>query len=451
MTVRSLRLLAQSVVFLTMLVPLQAMAGEFLYEGRAKKLTAKATVLSDRYTLVTMLNQEVPGLIAALKDADVEGLRFKAVPMRSRGVELSIVFPEPIIAVKVQVKKRRKLTFQVTYQSREDLMRDRIRKRLYVPVPSSFVAGQYSDAERLLRTGNLKDALVEYNELSEEYALRAWAQLRLGDIALLGGDTRGACRRYGAVSEAFRSQISGMLAVLRRQVLACGWGRDSRPDWDVMLMRADRTGGRVGEYLRAEVVWAMGQVATADEVDLVLDLLSATAVKRKAYRRKLVAQERLMVARAVRLPAKSIDVARMCYRHGARLEKHPDAKDLNFRCAKALLDLDLIDDAIARAQVLVKPSKKRRGEGALWRVRDGMAQSMLLLAEAYRQKGDPDYVYATLVRYQRRFGNYVPPVVPPMPRVKRMKLRDLPIGKEVATFESRLNAIERGLDAVLKR
>ena len=76
---------------------------------------------------------------------------------------------------------------------------------------------------------------------------------------------------------------------------------------------------------------------------------------------------------------------------------------------------------------------------------------MLLLAEAYRQKGDPDYVYATLVRYQRRFGNYVPPVVPPMPRVKRMKLRDLPIGKEVATFESRLNAIERGLDAVLKR
>ena len=57
-------------------------------------------------------------------------------------------------------------------RAREDLMRDRIRKRLYVPVPSSFVAGQYSDAERLLRTGNLKDALVEYNELSEEYALR---------------------------------------------------------------------------------------------------------------------------------------------------------------------------------------------------------------------------------------------------------------------------------------
>ena len=97
------------------------------------------------------------------------------------------------------------------------------------------------------------------------------------------GDPAVRACRYGGANEVFRSQISGMLAVLRRQVLACGWGRDSRPDWDVMLMRADRTGGRVGEYLRAEVVWAMGQVATADEVDLVLGAASsATAVKRES-------------------------------------------------------------------------------------------------------------------------------------------------------------------------
>ena len=93
-------------------------------------------------------------------------------------------------------------------------MRDRIRKRLYVPVPSSFVAGQYSDAERLLRTGNLKDALVEYNELSEEYTLELLGAARLGDIALLGAiPVVPVAVRYGGVNEAFRSQISGMLAV----------------------------------------------------------------------------------------------------------------------------------------------------------------------------------------------------------------------------------------------
>ena len=148
------RFVALSVVFLTLFTSLPALAGEFFYSGRAKKLTAKATILSDRYTLITMLNQEVPGLEDALREAEVDGLRFKATPMRNRGVELSIIFPEPIVKVNVSVKKRRKLTFAVEYQSREDLMRDRIRKRLYVPVPSSFVAGQYSDAERLLRTGN---------------------------------------------------------------------------------------------------------------------------------------------------------------------------------------------------------------------------------------------------------------------------------------------------------
>ena len=123
-----------------------------------------------------MINQELVGLEDALREAAEDGLRFKAALMRNRGVELTIIFPEPIVKVNASVKKRRKLNFQVIHQSHEDPMRDRIRKRLYVPVPSSFVAGRYSDAERLLRTGNLATRfLVEYNELSEEYALRASA------------------------------------------------------------------------------------------------------------------------------------------------------------------------------------------------------------------------------------------------------------------------------------
>ena len=90
-------------------------------------------MLSDRYTLVTMINQELDGLEDALREAAEDGLRFKAVPTRNRGVELTIIFPEPIVKVNVSVKKRRKLNFQVIYQSREDLMRDRIRKRSTCP------------------------------------------------------------------------------------------------------------------------------------------------------------------------------------------------------------------------------------------------------------------------------------------------------------------------------
>ena len=54
--------------------------------------------------------------------------------------------------------------------------------------------------------------------------------------------------------------------------------------------------GQVNTY--GPVVWAMGQVAMPDEVDLVLELLGATAVKQ--HKRQLMNQERLMVARAVK-------------------------------------------------------------------------------------------------------------------------------------------------------
>ena len=40
-----------------------------------------------------------------------------------------------------------------------------------------------------------------------------------------------------------------------------------------------------------------------------------------------------------------------------RIAKHPDAKDLNFRCSAALLELDLIEESIAKSQELIKPSK----------------------------------------------------------------------------------------------
>ena len=103
---------------------------------------------------------------------------------------------------------------------------------------------------------------------------------------------------------------------------------------------ADRTGGRVGEHLRSEVA---GDGSGRDwyEVDLVLELLSATAVKRKAHRRQAESARAPHGLEVGSLPEKAIDVARMCYRHTERIAKHPDAKDLNFRCSAALLSSNL--------------------------------------------------------------------------------------------------------------
>ncbi len=410
-----------------------------------KKGTIKTSKLSDGYTLLMVAKPAVEGLEEAFAKARVAGLRYKIRPLRKGASEIRLVLPDPIKSFSVK-RAKRKVSITVQYQTRASNMKDRIRARLFVPVPSSFVAGRFSSAERLLRRGNLEDALANYKDLSEEYALRAWSQLRLSDIALLSGDTRGACRRYERVVEAYRVQVSGMLAQLRRQVLGCGWRPEDKPDWDVMLERADRVRGRIGKYIREEAIWAMNQVSTPDEVDLTLRLMDGVAVKHRMLKREIKKSSNILLARGVRLPSDSLDVARVCYRHRERILVHPDGLSLRLLCAKAFLDLDLVDEAIAETKEIIAKTPRKLA-GAMWAKRDGTAQSTIFLARAYKQMGDADYVYATLVKYQRRFGRYVPEEVGAPEDVGPLTLDDLDVGRKVNSLDARIKAVSRAITA----
>ena len=414
-------------------------------EVKAKKGKVTAWKLNDGYTMLALVKPAIAGLEDAIREEMIPGMRFKVTPIHGGAQELKITLRDPILKYSASFKRGR-LRFELDYQTREDNMIQRIKSRLFVPVPSSFVAKRFSAAESLLRRGQIEDALASFKDLSEEYALRSWSQLRLSDIALLSGDTRGACRRYGTVVQAHRVQISGMLAQLRRQVLGCGWREDDKPDWDVMLERADRVRGSIGKFIREEAVWAMNQVATAAEVDLTLQLLDNVAVKQRQMRRQLARGESILVSRAIRLPAEPIDVARMCYRHKERIAKHLESNNLRLLCAKSYLELDLLDKAILEAKAL-SAKTPRKAQGGQWNKRLGPAQSMIFLARAYRQTGDPDYVYATLVKYQRRFGRYIPDNVDAPEEVARMTLKDLEVGRNVMSLDRRIKGLERAIRA----
>jgi len=410
-----------------------------------KKGTVSSWRLNDGYTILAVVRPAVPELEKAIQEEMVPGMRFKVTPIHGGAQEVQIILADPILKHSVSLKKGR-LKFEFHYQTREENMILRIKSRLFVPVPSSFVARRFSAAESLLRRGRIEDALATFKDLSEEYALRAWSQLRLSDIALLSGDTRGACRRYGAVVQAYRVQVSGMIAQLRRQVLGCGWRKDDKPDWDVMLERADRVRGNIGKFIREEAIWAMNQVATSNEVDLTLQLLDNVAVAHRQLRRQVTRGESILVSRAIRLPAEPLDVARMCYRHKERIVNHLESNNLRLLCAQAYLDLDLVDQAITEAKYLIAKTP-RKAQGGHWKQRLGTAQSMIFLARAYRQTGDPDYVYATLVKYQRRFGRYIPDAVDVPPEVERMTLKDLSVGRNVLSLDSRIKGLERAIRA----
>ena len=157
-----------------------------------KKGSVSAWKMNDGYTIMAIVRPAVAGLENAIRAEMVPGMRFKVTPIHGGAQEVQISMADPILKHSAS-RKRGRLRFEINYQTREENMILRIKSRFFVPVPSSFVAKRFSASESLLRRGRLEDALASFKDLSEEYALRAWSQLRLSDIALLTGDTRGAC------------------------------------------------------------------------------------------------------------------------------------------------------------------------------------------------------------------------------------------------------------------
>ena len=405
-----------------------------------------AGVPLDGHSLVMVFEPRVPGLIALINRQHVTGLHVSGVPVGTKGEEIRIIFPSLIDKHRV-VRRGRRVEIEVEYKARADSLRERIIKTLKVPVPSTFVGYRFSAAESLMRAGRFQDALVQYKELGSEYELRAWSQLRLSDLALLNGDVKGACRRYDATSEAWGVRVSGMLARVRRQVLGCGWEKGAQADWDVLLERADRVPGRIGDFLRLEVVWAMNQVARPDEVDLAIELLKGLEIQHRSIKRKLRKTRARLLARAVRLPRESLARARMCYRHQEAIQYHEEGYSLRLLCARAFRDLNLLNQAEAHLKELSR-GRLKEYSGAMWRARKGRAQALFMLAKVYNDMGDPDYVYATLVRYQRMFGYPAPEAIDPEPDEELVTFDTLPLGKLVKSLDKRVYSLGRAVRVV---
>lgn len=403
----------------------------------------QAIIPKDGYSVVTVFRPKVPGLFKRIKqsvDSETTVVRKQIGP---KDEEIQILFSSPVVRKKIK-RRGRSVSLEIEYKTREENLRARVVKTLRVPVPSTFVGFRFDAAERLMRLGQLSDALSKYKILSEQYELRAWAQLRLADIALLGGDVHGACRRYASTSETFGVRISGLLARLRLQVLGCGWNKGPQADWDILLERADRIPGKIGSFLRREAIWAMNQVSRAEEVDLAISLVEGIQLRHKKLKNRLQNTKQVLLARAIRLPKKPIDTARMCYRHKQAIEVHSESYSLRYSCAQAYKKLNLVKQAIAELRFL-RNTKSRRHSGALWIARRGNAQAAYTLAQVYNDIGDADYVYATLIDYQKRFGYPPPSSIKPEPPVPNLSLSKLKIGQLIDGLDRRVYMLERAI------
>lgn len=432
-----------AVFFGTMVGVVDVHAAGLRVKARGPTGKVKAEVPMDGYSLVMVFEPRVPGLVKQIKGQPVSGMHVEAIPVGTKGEEVRVLFSVPIAKHRV-TRKGRRVVIEVELKLREQNLRERILKTLKVPVPSTFVGYRFNAAESLMRSGRFEDALVQYKELAAEYELRAWSQLRLADVALLNGDSKGACRRYDATSEAFGVRVSGMLARVRRQVLGCGIEKGTQADWDVLLERADRVPGRIGDFLRMEVVWSMNQVSRPEEVDMAIELLKNLEIQHRPIKRQLRQTRSRLLARAVRLSTDPIARARMCYRHQEGVRYHEEGYSLRLLCARSYRALNLLKEAEVELKELSK-GKVKDFSGAMWRTRKGRAQALFTLAEVYNELGDPDYVYATLVRYQRMFGYPAPEAIDPEPDDEGVTFEKLPLGKLVRSLDRRVYALERAV------
>ena len=132
----------------------------------------------------------------------------------------------------------------------------------------------------------------------------------------------------------------------------------------------------------------------------------------------------------------------MCFRHKESIGAHSEAFSLRYLCAQAYRELSLVKQAVAELRELKDASGRKMG-GALWKARRGNSQAMYTLAEVYNDMGDADYVYATLVDYQKRFGYAPPAKIDAEPYDPKLTVKKLPIGKLVDSVGRRLYTLDR--------
>jgi hypothetical protein len=316
-------------------------------------------------------------------------------------------------------------------------MRRRVLTAIPRSVPSAFLAPRLSDAEATLHAERLQEARERFASLAREYALRSWAELRLGDILLLTGDRRAACARYRTVTTAFPTRTAGLVARMRIHALECIQKHTATLDWTWLVERLRHTEGAVGRYLLDEAAWTVHLTHRSVEIHAALG--DGKVESRHGLKLPRSLKDSL-VARAIRRAPSAYSAAHACITHRTAIGRHSEARSLALRCATSLLALDLPEEAIAWLDGL---PKLERGTAGLWKEREGSGQTLVELARAYAATGRSYLQRRAITRYQIQWDE--PPRALRSSEPPEIAATELPVGRAVADAKERLATIRRHL------
>jgi hypothetical protein len=288
-------------------------------------------------------------------------------------------------------------TVSANVGTREDSALERLRER--TPDFGSIAAiPQIKQADAAIARGKLDDAKTLLSQVAPEVPGRAWAELRSADVAILLGAHAEGCSAYAKLSLAALERTASLVAIMRAHAFAC----EDAPaiDWAQTLRRTKNLEGGVGLWMAYEILATAGTTSDPHDIDAFISMTRSAANWPQQLRSVLADMQGRLLARGVTVRMNDrMSLAVFVRAHSSDIGRHVDGKDLRLDAARALLDLDLADDAVSMCNALLDKGVPRA---------DAPFRTWRILADAYIVRHDDD----ALKRLSGAFeGRYHEPLI----------------------------------------
>jgi len=218
-------------------------------------------------------------------------------------------------------------------------------------------AGKIEAAEKLMAAGDTAAARKAYEEMRRRYSTRGISEIRLGDLAWLGGDRETAVRAWRSASFMFRRRTEGRIAAAR-WAAAEYYGSRALPDG---VADGDEPQGPLAANLALAEARLLGDAGRFHDALERLDRDPPAALG-GAFRQ--VRND--LVAAGIRLSLLRGDpfsAAVLFRRHLSVVRAHPERVDLQIATADSLIELDLGPEAIEVVNDVLFTAQQEGKEG----------------------------------------------------------------------------------------
>ena len=404
----------------------------------AKRVRVSQEILSDEHTLLVVVDGQGPTILRELSKQLGPGMSFDSNITLGEGREILLQHRYRITDAEVYWKKGR-LELRVFFQKPVKQLQQRIVRPTPKTIPSAFIASRFVSAEEALKRGEWDVADRLYRKVETERALQGWARLRLIDLGAVANPGTSLCDDYRSVADEFKNRTSGLLAIARMLVLDCAAVEED-------TLRRVRTAvkqldGVVGGFLWSELLWALAQSSSIDQVELALKFARRS---RSLLGSGVRAARRTLLARAIRLQSDPLKKIRSIELYRREIASHIERFSLLMSGARAARDLDLPRTVMRELDNL---ERYRPFRGPLWKARKAEAQIANLRGEAYKMPGTRAGERAQRFlaqRFRKRFG-----VDPSFSKEESWAAESkLSVLEKIEQLEVRLRAVDRAVSAV---